>query len=104
MNLSKLERESPWGPLAVSDSHVHFFSHGFFEKLAAQKPDLTLDAIGAQLQWLMPPREPEALASHWVHELDRHGIGHAALIASLPGDEASVTAAVHAHPDRFLAY
>ncbi len=47
---------------------------------------------------------PEDLASAWVNELDRHGVAHAALIASVPGDEASVSAAVRAHPDRFFGY
>ena len=31
MNLT--ERASPWGPLAVADAHVHFFSHRFFSTL-----------------------------------------------------------------------
>ena len=35
---------------------------------------------------------------------DRHGVDQAALIASLPGDHGSVTAAVRAHPDRFFAF
>jgi uncharacterized protein len=107
-----MERESPWGSLAVADAHVHFFSHGFFSALLSQMPAPqvaastihTIDAIGAQLGWKMPGVEPEDLASAWVNELDRHGIGHAALISSVPGDEASVTAAVRAHPDRFLGY
>jgi uncharacterized protein len=107
-----MERESPWGSLAVADAHVHFFSHGFFSTLLSQMPASqgaespihTIDAIGAQLGWKMPGVEPEDLASAWVNELDRHGIGHAALISSVPGDDASVMAAVRAHPDRFFGY
>ena len=34
-------------------------------------------------------------------ELDRHGVRRAALMASVPGDEASVAAAVARHPSRF---
>jgi hypothetical protein len=39
-----------------------------------------------------------------VAELDRYGVSRAALIASVPGDEDSVSAAVAAHPDRFFGY
>jgi predicted TIM-barrel fold metal-dependent hydrolase len=99
-----MTRPSPWGPLAVADAHVHFFSHDFFSKLVAQKPGLTLEAAGAQLGWQLPPHEPEKLAAAWVHELDRHGVFAAALIASVPGDEGSVIAAARAFPERFFAY
>ena len=100
----RVARQSPWGPLLVADAHVHFFSHHFFELLAAQKPGLTLEAMQAKLEWQFPPAEPEKLADVWARELDRQGVDRAALIASLPGDHASVTAAVRAHPDRFFAF
>ena len=100
----RIARQSPWGPLLVADAHVHFFSHHFFELLAAQKPGLTLDAMQAKLEWQLPPAEPEKLAETWARELDRHGVDRAALIASLPGDHDSVTAAVRAHPDRFFPF
>lgn len=95
---------SPWGPLRVADSHIHFFSHTFFSQLAKQKPGLTLEGIGAASGWQMPPPEPEALAHQWVDELDKQGVERAALIASLPGDEHSVEAAVAAFPKRFFGY
>jgi predicted TIM-barrel fold metal-dependent hydrolase len=101
---SPLERDSPWGPIAVADAHVHFFSHRFFSALVAQKPGLTLESVTAQLGWHMPPVEPDQFAAVWAHELDRHQVARAALIASLPGEETSVTAAREAHPDRFFAY
>ena len=100
----RIARQSPWGPLLVADAHLHFFSHRFFELLAAQKPGLTLAAMPAQLEWQLPPAEPEKLAEVWARELDRHGVDRAALIASVPGDADSVTAAVRAHPDRFFAW
>jgi uncharacterized protein len=94
-------RPSPWGsPIAVADAHVHFFSHRFFELLAAQKPGLTFES----LHWQMPPERPEDLANIWAHEMDRHGVARAALISSIPGDEESVIKAVAAFPDRFFAY
>jgi predicted TIM-barrel fold metal-dependent hydrolase len=98
-----LERDSPWGPLAVADAHVHFFSHRFFTTLIAQKPGLTLDSVTA-LGWHLPPAEPEQFAVTWTHELDRHHIARAALIASLPGEETSVATAVAHHRSRFFAY
>lgn len=97
-------RESPWGPLFVADAHVHFFSHHFFSTLVSQKPGLTLEAAAAQLGWHIPLLEPEKLAATWVQELNRHQVGKAALIASIPSDEASVIAAATAHPDRFFAF
>jgi predicted TIM-barrel fold metal-dependent hydrolase len=99
-----MARPSPWGPLAVADAHVHFFSHDFFSKLVAQKPGLTLEAAGTQLGWQLPPHEPEKLAAAWVHEFDRHGVFASSLIASVPGDEGSVIAAARAFPERFFAY
>jgi predicted TIM-barrel fold metal-dependent hydrolase len=103
---SGITRPSPWGPLPVADAHIHFFSHHFFSTLIASPgaPSLTLEAAGAQLGWQLPAPEPEKLAAAWVHELDRNGVFASALIASVPGDEASVVAAVRAFPERFLAY
>jgi len=100
----RIARQSPWGPLLVADAHVHFFSHRFFEMLAAQKPGLTLEAMQAKLEWQWPSAEPEKLSEAWARELDRQGVDRAALIASLPWDEHSVAAAVRAHPDRFFAW
>lgn len=99
-----IARESPWGPLAVADAHVHFFSRRFFDSLAAQKPGLTADTIGAQLGAQAPPEAPEQLAAAWARELDRHQVARAALIASVPGDEDSVLAAAGAFPQRFFAF
>jgi predicted TIM-barrel fold metal-dependent hydrolase len=97
-------RESPWGPIAIADAHVHFFSHRFFAALASQKPGSTVEAIVGQLGFEAPPEDPEKLAALWVHELDHQHVARAALIASVPGDESSVVAAARAHPDRFFAY
>lgn len=94
---------SPWGDLTVVDAHVHFFSHRFFSLLAAQR-NSSLAEVEEILQWSMPPEQPEDLAQHWVAELDLHQVSRAALIASLPGDEGSVRAAVAAYPNRFYGY
>lgn len=95
-------RESPWGPLKIVDAHVHFFSHKFFSTLVAQKPGLTFEAAQRQLGWELPEPDPTILATRWVAELDRQGVAGAAIIASIPGDEASVNAAVVAHPQRLF--
>jgi predicted TIM-barrel fold metal-dependent hydrolase len=96
--------QTPWGEIEVADAHVHFFSDNFFQLLARQKEGLTVEGMGPLLGWEMPPSDPAALATRWVEELDRHHVSRAALIASLPGDEASVEAAVSAYPDRFYGY
>jgi predicted TIM-barrel fold metal-dependent hydrolase len=97
-------RQSPWGPLVIADAHVHFFSHKFFELLAAQGSGLTLEAMQQKLGWDFPPADPKTFGDEWARELDRHGVDRAALIASLPGDQGSVLAAAHGHPDRFFPY
>ena len=94
---------TPWGELRVADAHVHFFSHKFLELLGAQRQS-TVAELAPVLGWEMPPEDPAALGGRWMSELDRHGVERAALIASLPGDESSVAAAIAAHPSRFFGY
>ena len=100
--------QTPWGEISVYDAHVHFFSHHFFSVLGEQRPgrpeERSIEAVGTALGWEMPPVKPERLADRWVEELERHGVGRAALIASVPGDEDSVAAAVAAYPKRFYGY
>jgi predicted TIM-barrel fold metal-dependent hydrolase len=95
--------ETPWGALAVSDAHIHFFSHRFFATLAEQKK-APVDSLAPVLGWQLPAEDPKTLADTWVQELDRHGVSKAALIASVPGDQESVIAAVRAFPQRFYGY
>ena len=95
--------QTHWGDIPISDAHVHFFSHGFFSALAAQRKSAFKD-IQPLLDWQLPAEDPAELADRWVAELDRHGVSKAVLIASVPGDESSVTAAVTRHPDRFHGY
>jgi predicted TIM-barrel fold metal-dependent hydrolase len=95
--------KTPWGDVAVADAHVHFLSHGFFETLAAQKGAPVRDDLH-RLGMESPDVDPTALARRWSVELDRHGVEQAVLIASIPGDERSVAAAVQAFPDRFYGY
>jgi predicted TIM-barrel fold metal-dependent hydrolase len=89
--------------LAFADSHCHFFSPGFFAALGREAggPDGPPRAIDAALGWEAPATD-DALADRWAAELDRHDVGRAMLIASIPGDEASVSHAVRRHPGRFV--
>jgi predicted TIM-barrel fold metal-dependent hydrolase len=93
---------TPWGDLPVSDAHIHFFSSQFFATLAEQKK-VTIDSIQTSLGWQLAA-SPEQLAETWVQELDRHGVDKAAIIASVPGDQNSVIAAVQRFPQRFYGY
>src|ERR1700761_5616436 len=96
--------KTPWGDLPITDAHVHFFSHRFYTALANQKKAENAEALALLLDWQIPPAEPQFLAQQWVGELDRHGINKACLIASIPGDEASVASAAGMFPDRFYGY
>jgi predicted TIM-barrel fold metal-dependent hydrolase len=86
----------------VSDSHCHFLSTGFLEKLSRQRGlNDTVPDLCRELQWDDPGTALE-LADRWVQEMSANGVIRAALIASIPGDETSVAAAVARHPERFI--
>jgi predicted TIM-barrel fold metal-dependent hydrolase len=90
----------------MNDAHCHFFSEQFFETLGRQRAPGSpppASEIVATLGW-EPPGSPEHLADRWVDELDRHGVGRAAIIASVPGDEGSVARAVARHPSRLVGF
>lgn len=95
--------KTPWRDIAVSDAHVHFFSNGFFQSLAKQKGGADLSDLPG-LGFEVPDSNPAALAARWVQELDQNGVHSAVLMASIPGDEESVIAAVRAFPQRFHGY
>lgn len=98
--------QTAWGEIAVHDAHVHLFSQRFFAALRGQRPasDESVESMVQSLGWEVPPAEPRDLAAKWIGELDRHGVGRCALIASIPGDEASAVAAIQAYPQRFWGY
>jgi predicted TIM-barrel fold metal-dependent hydrolase len=89
----------------VNDAHCHFFSTAFFSALARQRPAPHASAqdICRELAW-DDPGTPEALADRWIQEMDAGGVQRAALIASVPGDEASVAAAAARHPSRIVGF
>ena len=95
----------------LNDAHCHFFATRLCSTLAQGRPPATPDrdaaatanAICRELQW-DSPGTPEELADRWAAELERHAVGRAALIASVPNDEPSVAAAVQRHPRRFVGF
>jgi predicted TIM-barrel fold metal-dependent hydrolase len=87
--------------IMINDSHCHFFSSSFLEKLAPTGGGAA--ALAERLAWDAPGSVAQ-LADRWVEELDRNEIARAALIASIPGDEGSVAAAVNRHPSRFVGF
>ena len=89
----------------LNDSHCHFFSPFFFNTLARQRSTAATSPheLCRELQW-NDPVSAEALADRWVQELDANEVQRATLIASVPGDEASVAVAVARHPSRLIGF
>ena len=94
---------TPWGDFAVTDAHVHFFSRSFFSALGAQAGK-TVEQVAEAADWVLPPEDPSELARGWKAELDAQGVARAALMSSVPDDEASVESAVAEFPDRFFGF
>jgi predicted TIM-barrel fold metal-dependent hydrolase len=91
----------------VCDVHCHFFSSRFLEILAKDRRDIAPGDHAAVVSTLLgwdPPGPPDALADRWIAELDRHQVARAAVIASIPGDEESVAAAIARHPSRLVGF
>jgi uncharacterized protein len=93
--------------MRICDAHCHFFSARFLEILTKDRRDLPTGdraaAVASLLGW-DPPGAADALADRWVAELDRQDVARAVLIASIPGDEESVAAAIARHPSRFVGF
>jgi uncharacterized protein len=88
----------------MNDSHCHFFSQEFFDALARQRGgEVTGADLCRELAW-NEPGTTWTLADRWVAELNMHSVSRAALIASVPGDETSVAAAVQRHPARLVGF
>lgn len=81
----------------ICDSHIHFFSPGFFAGLGADRAAITA------LNWEFPD-STDQLTRRWIAELDKHHVDRAALMASLPGDADSVAMAVALNPQRLVGF
>lgn len=102
-----MKKHTPFGELEIWDAHTHFFSQGFLQTLIGQSPVLSQEAdplarAAALTGWTLPPADPAELAAMWRDELDHHEIAAAMLMASVPGDEESIAAAVAAYPERIF--
>jgi predicted TIM-barrel fold metal-dependent hydrolase len=100
---------TPWGSLRVIDAHTHFFSQQFFQTFAALArhnlpAEGSLAAVAQRLGVEIPPNEPTHLAHRWVQEMDKYGVDQLVMFTSVPSDDASVTAAVRAFPQRITGY
>ena len=62
--------ETPWGALAVSDAHIHFFSHRFFAALAEQKK-APVDSLAPVLGWLFTAFAATLGAPFWFDVLNQ---------------------------------
>jgi predicted TIM-barrel fold metal-dependent hydrolase len=87
----------------IADAHCHFFSSGFLTAIGREAgiAEHAATVLPEKLGWDAPGANVE-LATRWIAELDRHGVSRAMLIASVPGDDASVAEAVNAHPTRVV--
>lgn len=88
----------------IFDAHCHFFSAGFFRSLGRLLHETGADDAAVRLPDRLgwdPPGDDAALSARWVSELDQYGVSGAMLIASAPGEEASVAEAVRRYPARF---
>ncbi|MEE8350391.1 MAG: amidohydrolase family protein [Acidobacteriota bacterium] len=93
--------------ISINDCHCHFFSHRFFQQLAHEKEFEGSQDPVAEVTELLGWESPGSntnLTERWVRELDCNQVDRAALIASIPGDEESVGAAVEQHPGRFVGF
>ncbi len=98
--------DTPFGKQSLFDAHVHFLSHVFMAKLGtlAGISDAPASKVCEKLDWELPPEDPLELGRKWVAELDAHGVDRSVLLHTLPGDAASIAAAVRAFPDRLIGY
>ena len=93
--------------MRICDAHCHFFSARFLELLTNGLPGFPdagrAAAVSHRLGW-DDPGSADELADRWISEMDRSGVARAAMIASIPGDEDSVAAAVKRHPQRLVGF
>jgi len=85
------------------DAHAHFFSRRFYQ-FHADLAGVKLDEVQRVAGAVLPSDDPVALADRWITELNANQVDRVVLIASIPGDEAGVHAAVQRDPSRITGY
>jgi len=93
--------------MELIDAHTHFLSYNYFRHLTQLRKEYgDIDEFIAERSrqhgFQCPPKDPVRLADLWTIEMERFNVSRVVSIASLPGDESSVGAAVRVFPDRFL--
>jgi hypothetical protein len=86
----------------IADAHCHFFSAGFFRALGRDlvtEGEDAAEVLPDRLGWERPGSDAQ-LTDRWVAAMDDAGVDRCLLIASLPGDEASVGVAAKHAPAR----
>jgi predicted TIM-barrel fold metal-dependent hydrolase len=93
----------------INDAHAHLFSRAYYAGLLKQQTGAepseselreALSKVGIDL----PAQDPAEHAARWIKEMDWHGVGRMVLFTSLPGEQAAVSAAVKAFPNRFVGF
>jgi uncharacterized protein len=94
--------------MRVIDSHMHFFSSAYFDTLAARSPLVGTAAeklanLVQRTRIELPSASASEHAARWKGELERHGVDHAALFASVPEELDAVMEAQASAPERLSA-
>jgi len=95
--------------VSIVDFHMHFFARPFFDALAEQSPlegsgEEKLAALSERTGIELPPADTAEHLSRWLGELDRHGVEHAAVFASLPEEIPAVAEAAAASGGRLSPF
>ena len=93
--------------MEIIDAHTHFLSYNYFRLLTQQHREYgDIDEFirdrARRFEFTVPPTDPVRLADLWVIEMDRRRVNCCVSIASIPGDGASVAAALRVFPGRFI--
>lgn len=91
--------DTPFGRMAVSDAHAHFFDRTFLSGLG-EPMRLSPDAVAQRLGWEIV----DSPARRWTEELDRHGVERMVSMHTLPGDLDAAGAAIHSTRGRLIGY
>jgi hypothetical protein len=95
--------------MSVIDFHSHFFSHTYFETLAAQspRPGTTAEKLAALAQTAGIEIPRAGLAEHlerWLREMDRHQVEHLCSFGSVPEETPVVVEAAALARGRLSAF
>jgi hypothetical protein len=95
--------------MSIFDCHLHFFSRDFFAAMVRPKnPAAEVDAVLHELSERkkieIPPNNVQAHLQRWLAELDRYGVEHAIMFASLPEEAMAVAEAIKHSDGRLVGF